>query len=41
MGADPEATLLRGKGETVNGTMLWFDEAKDFGFILTEDGERI
>jgi hypothetical protein len=21
--------------------MLWFDEAKDFGFILTEAGERI
>jgi len=26
---------------TVNGTMLWFDEAKDFGFILTEDDERL
>ena len=35
----PEATLLRHEGEAVNGTMLWFDEAKDFGFILTEDGE--
>jgi hypothetical protein len=21
--------------------MLWFNEAKDFGFILTEEGERI
>jgi hypothetical protein len=21
--------------------MLWFDEAKDHGFILTEDGERL
>jgi hypothetical protein len=21
--------------------MLWFDEAKDYGFILTEDGERL
>jgi len=37
----PEATLLRHEGEAVNGTMLWFDEAKDFGFILTEEGERI
>ena len=25
----------------MNGTMLWFDEAKDCGFILTEDGERL
>jgi hypothetical protein len=21
--------------------MLWFDEAKDFGFVLTDDGERL
>jgi hypothetical protein len=21
--------------------MLWFDESKDHGFILTEDGERL
>jgi hypothetical protein len=25
----------------VSGTMLWFDEAKDYGFILTDDGERL
>jgi hypothetical protein len=25
----------------MNGTMLWFDEAKDFGSILSEDGERL
>jgi len=25
----------------VNGTMLWFDEAKDYGFILSEAGERL
>jgi hypothetical protein len=25
----------------VNGRMLWFDEATGFGFILTEEGERI
>ena len=25
----------------MNGTMLWFNETKDFGFILTEDGERL
>lgn len=41
MGADPEATFLRCEGETVNGRMLWFDEATGFGFILTEEGERI
>jgi len=35
----PEATLLRHEGEAVNGTMLRLDEAKDFGFILTEEGE--
>jgi 'Cold-shock' DNA-binding domain len=23
----------------VNGTMLWFNEAKDYGFILTDEGE--
>jgi hypothetical protein len=21
--------------------MLWFDEAKDYGFVLTEQGERV
>jgi hypothetical protein len=36
VGANPEATLPRHAGEAVNGTMLWYDEAKDFGFILTE-----
>jgi hypothetical protein len=25
----------------VNGTMLWFDEAKDYGFIRTDEGERV
>ena len=25
----------------VNGAMLWFNEAKDHGFILTEDSERL
>ena len=25
----------------VNGTMLWFNETKDYGFVLTEDGERL
>ena len=27
--------------EAVNGEMLWFDEAKDYGFIRTEEGERL
>ena len=25
----------------MHGTMLWFDEAKDYGFISTEDAERL
>jgi hypothetical protein len=35
--------VIRGHGEatTMMGTMLWFDEAKDYGFILTEAGERL
>ncbi len=26
---------------TMRGTMLWFNEAKDLGLILTEEGERL
>ena len=25
----------------MNGTMLWFNESKDHGFVLTDDGERL
>jgi len=25
----------------MRGTMLWFNEAKDLGALLTDDGERI
>lgn len=25
----------------MKGTMLWFHEAKDYGFVLTDDGERL
>ena len=25
----------------MRGTMLWFNEAKDLGFILTDEGERL
>jgi hypothetical protein len=25
----------------MQGTMLWFNEIKDFGFIRTDDGERL
>jgi hypothetical protein len=28
-------------GPAVKGTMLWFDEARDYGFVLTDDGERL
>jgi hypothetical protein len=27
--------------QPMRGTMLWFNEAKDYGFILTEEGERL
>jgi cold shock CspA family protein len=26
---------------TVNGAMVWFHEAKGYGFILTDQGERL
>ena len=25
----------------MKGEMLWFDEAKDYGFVLTDEGERL
>lgn len=25
----------------MKGSMLWFDETKDYGFILTDEGERV
>lgn len=25
----------------MRGAMLWFDEARDYGFILTAEGERL
>jgi hypothetical protein len=25
----------------MKGMMLWFDEAKDYGFVLTDEGERL
>lgn len=28
-------------GPAVKGAMLWFDEAKHYGFVLTEAGERL
>jgi hypothetical protein len=31
----------RPDGPAVKGSMLWFDEAKDYGFVLTDDGERV
>jgi hypothetical protein len=33
-GTNDEATV-------VNGAMLWFNESKDYGFILTEEDERL
>jgi hypothetical protein len=28
-------------GPEMKGTMLWFDEVKDYGFVLTDKGERL
>jgi cold shock CspA family protein len=28
-------------GATMQGSMLWFNEEKDYGFISTEEGERL
>jgi len=29
------------RSAAVNGTMLWFNEAKGHGYVRTEDGERL
>jgi hypothetical protein len=29
------------KGLAMRGQMLWFNEAKDHGFIMTDEGERL
>jgi cold shock CspA family protein len=31
----------RDEGNPMRGTMLWFNETEDFGFISSEDGERV
>jgi hypothetical protein len=41
LAADPDRALVETTGPAVRGAMLWFDEAKDYGFVLTEDGERL
>ena len=38
---DPDRARASSDGPTVKGTMLWFDEAKDYGFVLTDEGERL
>ena len=36
------ATSALAKGDTrMQGKMLWFNEVKNFGFIATEEGERL
>jgi hypothetical protein len=37
----PAGAWITAEGLAVKGTMLWFDEAKDYGFLLTDDGERL
>jgi hypothetical protein len=41
LAADPDLARVETKGPAVRGAMLWFDEAKDYGFVLTEQGERV
>jgi hypothetical protein len=38
---DSDPAWVAADGEAMKGTMLWFDEAKDYGFVLTDDGERL
>jgi cold shock CspA family protein len=32
---------MRPVADVMRGTMLWFNEEKDYGFISTEEGERL
>ena len=41
MAADPDREPVEREGGAVRGAMLWFDEAKDYGFIRTDEGERL
>src|SRR5262249_40670866 len=41
LAAGPDRELVEIEGAAVRGAMLWFDEAKDFPFILTDDGRRV
>jgi hypothetical protein len=40
-GEEVHLTARQEAGRAVRGSMLWFDEAKDYGFILTDEGERL
>jgi len=37
----PDRAWITAECPAVKGTMLWFDEAKDYGFLLTDGGERL
>jgi hypothetical protein len=41
LSTDPPRGRVGAEGSAVKGTMLWFNEVKDYGFVLTEDGERL
>jgi hypothetical protein len=41
LAADSGCHPVEVRGTAVKGTMLWFDEAKDYGFVLTDEGERL
>jgi cold shock CspA family protein len=32
---------MSSRSKEMRGTMLWFNEVKDYGFISTEEGERL
>lgn len=37
----PASTAASGSGKAARGTVKWFNEAKGFGFITTEEGEDV
>jgi cold shock CspA family protein len=38
---DPRDIPLALKGVSMEGTMIWFNRVKRYGFIRTDDGERL